>query len=323
MKNPKSGIQRIKNLLIVGAAPSAAVGLASDFIAPKGGWMIALALGAIAIFLALVAVLYYGAGTEKFKNSWIYRLTEGDTDLEWIWDGTSFLKIHGIQIAAIFSTVCFLLASKSYAASDTGGYLGTNFRAAATLQESLGLLSKNQAETNSALIELTRIVKKETSDDPRKELQNLGIGWSDNDLASAIERHDKRAVALLYQSEVFVREDFQNRIALKILESTNSEIPGIATHYSKPLSEENCKKFSGNLIWDTGKAMASFLGGGGGTGARSTNEVRQFVNSKLKINYLEAICGKGKIIEFLSVITKQKSKPDQENVKILIDALSS
>jgi hypothetical protein len=323
MQNTVSKIKIMKNFIAVGAAPGTAIGVASDFFAPENGWKFAATLGTLAILLTLIAIFFYGAGTDKFHKSWIYNLTKGDPESDWIWDGSSPLKTHGIQVALTFSIVCLLLASKSYASSTTGGYIGSNFTSAAKAQELMGIVSKQQAETNETLRQLISTVKRETSSDPRKELQNLGIGWSEGDLQKAINNRDKRAIALLYQSEVHISDQSSDKIAFQILTTDNTAILTIATHYSSRLSEEKCRTFVTKLLVNESIAMGAFLGGGGNkeSGIRDTSEIKSFINSEVKLAYLDKICGNNVLLSHLKDAARDTSKRSQENINILMNGL--
>lgn len=61
-------------------------------------------------------------------------------------------------------------------------------------------ISLTSSRTANATEELADTVKKETSDDPRKELLNIGLPWGDQNFWKALDLNDARALSLFIQA---------------------------------------------------------------------------------------------------------------------------
>lgn len=200
--------KRISSLVAVGALPSGLLSLVGDFFSPKGGWIAVGALGVVALLLLIYLIVFLSVSDGNGKQPWWHRLTSNDKDINWIWVPRSPFSSHGIHVLALFVVICLFSAGKSLAAIDKGGYLGANLNAVASAQQQLGIskeilisVQKTAAEV-AALNKKAENFKKETSENPQKELANLGFKWSDEDLWQAVLREDATVV------ELFVKGGF-------------------------------------------------------------------------------------------------------------------
>lgn len=183
---------RVRSLLGIGGVAAVTISAIGDFFAPRGGWMLTMLAGFIGLFLLLYALLC-APGKNKLT-----RLT-GDTPENLAWWGGPRWKQHGIHVLAIFTGVCLLVGSKSYADASTGGILGSHVTMVWDAQQMTGLVQQSieeQQKTRRQIETLTTVVKKETSSDPREELANLGVPWSMEHMEDSIRNSDARTLNL-------------------------------------------------------------------------------------------------------------------------------
>ena len=194
-------VARMKSLIEVGAFGSITISAVGDFLAPKGGWLLTLTAG----FLGL-ALLIYSLLCPAEKNK-LHKLTEDEGKASHWWDGALWRQ-HGIHVLIIFTLVCITVGCKSYASADEGGILGSHFGAVADAQSMAGLLQESVMEerkTQKGIEHLSSIVKKETSDNPREQLANLGVAWSGEAFHDAIQNHDLSTIELFLRGEMPLR----------------------------------------------------------------------------------------------------------------------
>jgi hypothetical protein len=102
--------------------------------------------------------------------------------------------------------ICLAILMGSYylgtVSTNKKGYLADNFKFAETIQRDLGVITEKLeriAKHTENIDKKMDNVKKETSSNPRKELSNMGIGWSVNCFAEAIESQDTKTIKLFVQ----------------------------------------------------------------------------------------------------------------------------
>ncbi len=128
------------------------------------------------------------------------------TGIAWTSDATIFLAV-GFPL--LFATFVWQEATRTDEANartaDIGAF-ATMFPGLARAQASIGIIEKRlvqvdekltviQSDVREARQELGTL-KKETSVDPRKELSNMGVGWTEQEFIDAIMRADLRALEL-------------------------------------------------------------------------------------------------------------------------------
>lgn len=110
----------------------------------------------------------------------------------------------------LFQVLTFLTAltfgAGVYAKVNPKGFLATKIDSVASLQTNLGLIDfklGNISVKQDKIIEVLEkadkkidLVKKETSDNPRKELSNMGISWTQESFYAAVESGDFVVVEL-------------------------------------------------------------------------------------------------------------------------------
>lgn len=98
-----------------------------------------------------------------------------------------------IILTTIISCVMLLssygLTKRATSGSEARGFLSENFKIVRAIQKDLGIVEETVAEIarhTEAISTKMDNVKKETSDDPRKEIANLGIPWSTDSYVSSL-----------------------------------------------------------------------------------------------------------------------------------------
>lgn len=200
-ENDNKLTKRVAQLFGVSAVPATLISALGDFLGPKGGWIFVGALGVLAITVAAY-VLFTLLTMDKEKAPFWYRITSGDKDLSWAWSSKPAVLAHGLHVIVLFGVVCLFFAGKTFASLKSGGVLGKNIDAVAAAQKQLGLtqiLIQEQKKTNLELNQLNQKAsnfKKENSDNPRKELANMGLFWSSDTFFKSIQQSDLQAVNL-------------------------------------------------------------------------------------------------------------------------------
>jgi hypothetical protein len=241
--NSKATIsKRLGSLVVVGGIPSAVIGVLGDLLTPRGGWIVVGLIGSLAVLLALILILILRLKSVKESN--IYKKIASDSDSAWILEGQSAFTVHIVHVVLVFSLICLFVSAKSYAASSDGGVLARNVPAVSDAQKQLGLSEKiliQQTVTNEKLTEIKNVaigLKKESSEDPRKELLNLGLKFDGTDFLSSVSSKDYRAIDLYLKAGF----DFSNVGVAEYLYQANDE-KSIAmlseSHYYKSM---NCSK---------------------------------------------------------------------------------
>jgi hypothetical protein len=227
---PMNFLRRLGGLATTGGLVAPIAAFIGDFFSPQGGWLVLGIVGFAAIVIAIYLLLSLSR-SEMLGGlaPWWHRWTSNDEELSWIWKAPTPLLAHGVHLPLIFGVVCLFAAHKSQAAVQEGGFLGKNIDAIAAAQQQLGIskqILKEQQKTNETLTDIkqnTAILKKETSDDPRKELINFGYQWTEGDLERAVETQDLKAVNLFSQAG-FRPQKRNGIIVLKAIESKNQTL---------------------------------------------------------------------------------------------------
>jgi hypothetical protein len=100
-------------------------------------------------------------------------------------------------------------------------------------------------------------VKKETSDNPRKELANRGISWQEQNFTEAIKNSDVDTVNLFLQGGMPVR----HIDAAKAFNANNNELQNLLIKHKDQFNNEQCKSFLTYLASDKVNSANSTQGG--------------------------------------------------------------
>jgi hypothetical protein len=121
--------------------------------------------------------------------------------------------------------VLFAICAKSWSHAAEGGLLASVVPAIGDAQSALGLLHENvrlQRETRDAVERLSSTLKKETSENPRKELANRGIAWTEDALAEAMDHRDTETVDLFLRGKFNIADSkfLMGRIGMRHFSSS-------------------------------------------------------------------------------------------------------
>lgn len=123
--------------------------------------------------------------------------------LAWLSDAAIFVTI-GFPL--LLATFLWQEMSRDQAQGADVGAFATTFPGLARAQESLGIIEQRLAKVDEKLTSIgvdvrgireeMGTLKKETSANPRKELNNMGIGWTEQEFIDALMRSDLVALEL-------------------------------------------------------------------------------------------------------------------------------
>jgi hypothetical protein len=185
---------------------TATAGAILDFLAPLGNYIYLLA--AILLVLTVLSAICSKSNPilQKVKNSTAFAPDFIKKELVELWqpDGVAFWKKGLFQVLTFLTALS--LGAGVYAKDNPKGFLATKIDSVASLQTSLGLIDSKLGDISAKqdkiieVIESTDkkidLVKKESSDNPRKELANLGIDWSEESFVSALKQGDLATIEL-------------------------------------------------------------------------------------------------------------------------------
>ncbi|MEQ1639107.1 MAG: hypothetical protein ABL903_20800 [Methylococcales bacterium] len=185
---------------------TATAGAILDFLAPLGNYIYVLA--AILLVLTVLSAICSKNNLmlQKVKNSTAFAPDFIKNELVELWqpDGVAFWKKGLFQVLTFLTALTF--GAGVYAKVNPKGFLATKIDSVASLQTNLGLIDfklGNISVKQDKIIEVLEkadkkidLVKKETSDNPRKELSNMGISWTQESFYAAVESGDFVVVEL-------------------------------------------------------------------------------------------------------------------------------
>lgn len=170
-----------------------------DFLRPFGNYVYILAV--ILLLSTVFSILCNKNNTLllKIKNVTAFFPNFIKDEFVELWqpDGVVFWKKSLFQVLAFLTALS--VAAAVYGEDSQKGLLATNIEGVAGLQSSLGVInhkldviSAKQDEMKEAI----GLVKKETSENPRKELANRGVSWNASSFWDALIQNDKEAIQL-------------------------------------------------------------------------------------------------------------------------------
>lgn len=233
--------RRVKSLLWVAALPGAVIGFLGDLLSALGGWLVVAVVGIIALFVGGILFLSYPSLKRIINKISLESTILSDPEFSWIWGAEKPFRSHLIHCVFTFAFVCIFLSVKSYVAREEGGILAQNLEAVKLAQEKLGIIrsiEKNQKAANEKLDALIIATKKEVSENPRKELANMGINWQEAEFDQAILRKDLIAI------ELFVSGGMQlsSGAFYSVLTSGDVDIAELLERKSEITSDASCLK---------------------------------------------------------------------------------
>ena len=172
----------VRGIALVASILSVIAGFVGDFIQPLFPFSGTVAVGTFFLLLATIAISRL-SGLQQF----IDQLPEEQREqVQSVWPKALMLTL--LSVCLFFGGVS--LVSKRY--EDQGGYLASVSPAVAEAQGALGIIDQRLTNIEMQLGKLA----KETSDNPRKELSNLGYPWSEQGFLDSVKQGDRQAVAL-------------------------------------------------------------------------------------------------------------------------------
>ncbi len=194
--------ERVEGMAAVAAVPGVTLGLLGDVFTPVGGWVIVAIVGALALLLAVCLYVKLTLSRERFFSTFVGRITTESEDWRWIWNPSRPVTSHALHMMIVFGVICLLISGKSVEARAEGGLVAANVPAAAAFQQQIGLTEKLVEEARKTNRTLESIdskadnFKRESSDDPPKDLVNSGVLWESVRLERAIADGDIKTVRL-------------------------------------------------------------------------------------------------------------------------------
>lgn len=193
--------------------------IALDLMAPQGAYLQALGI-LMAVFV--VGLMIAERFAPEQVGRWLDRPAQGLIQvLKTIWMRQRPIWRSPTWLMAILITVTVIfLGQVSKAKAETGGILATHFESFAYVQQHIFDIKTDLKEIKEQL----KSVKKETSEDPRKELTNLGIKWQENDFEDAVQRSDLKVLKLFVDSDFVPNESYAGSAVYYALKKSDKSV---------------------------------------------------------------------------------------------------
>lgn len=185
--------QRVLGLISISIIPSTIISFIGDIFTPMDGYIIIITIGILTFFIAL----YLISSMLSNNSPWWLKLFNNDEKNKF-WKGKSPIYTYGIQAILLFSIICIISGCNSFLKRESRGYLSP-IPLVKQIQKQTGLLELQIKEQEKHNTEVKNI-KKETSDNPRKELVNLGYSWEKENFLNTIRNNDEYAFELFLKS---------------------------------------------------------------------------------------------------------------------------
>ncbi len=198
-------LQKLKLTAGAAALPSVVIASIGDLFSGVGGWLLPLGMGVVSLIVFLFFLLL---GVPSF----VKRITQQDQGTSGWWDGPLWSQL-GIWVLFTFTTISLALGIASFQNRGQGGLVAANTDVGKEIQKLAGLTEQvviAQDRTTTAVEKVANTVKRETSDDARKELVNLGIEWTQSNFLQALHKDDLRAARLFFLSGMRIKVPRKN-----------------------------------------------------------------------------------------------------------------
>lgn len=210
MDDTVTPMKRLASIWNVVGLPSTGLFAVSDFFSPVKGWIILLAFGALmlSLFVAMGLRCFYSNNQpDWWKNSWWYKFTTKERELQWWWTGKTFWGFHGVWVPLALALACIVSGSASYAKQQEGGVLAGQFYFVKTLQK------------------MAKVIE-EREKDPCAKLADLNKACDGETFLSAVEEGNTRIVELALQGNVPVQTAKSKGRRLPVMLALNEHNPG-------------------------------------------------------------------------------------------------
>lgn len=178
-----------------GALPGGLIATVGDFFTPAGGWLLPMASGALALFVLAVLVIC----SELHNHT--RRVLDGLPETEGYFKGP-VTRQAGLWCLLVFGVTGLIVGGWSHGHRKDGGVLAEGFTSIRDAQSMVPLLRESlavQKRVADSVDAMARDVKKETSDEPQKELQNRGVSWRAANMLEAVRNGEAATVSLFVQ----------------------------------------------------------------------------------------------------------------------------
>lgn len=196
---------------------TATAGAILDFLTPLGNYIYVLA--AILLVLTVLSAICSKSNPmlQKVKNSTAFAPDFIKNELVELWqpDGVAFWKKGLFQVLTFLTALS--MGAAVYAKDNPKGFLATKIDSVASLQTSLRLIDSKLGDISAKQDKIIEgvdttnkkldSVKKETSQDPRKELANMGVDWNEENFWEAIINNDKKVSQLFVDGNFHITSD--------------------------------------------------------------------------------------------------------------------
>ena len=179
-----------------GGGISVILAVVSDFLSPVGGSEYGLYLVILAIFMLVISYFLY---IYPKSDEWLRQKAPN----YWYWPTLITLLL---AIGVMSFSLMLTNEANNNPDNKKSGYLASKLPLVEGMQKQLHIINKNLVDINAntkatadntgVIKEVVKTLKKETSDNPRKELANLSIEWSADAYEAAILRGDTQAIKL-------------------------------------------------------------------------------------------------------------------------------
>jgi len=179
-----------------GGGISVILAVVSDFLSPVGGSEYGLYLVILAIFMLVISYFLY---IYPKSDEWLRQKAPN----YWYWPTLITLLL---AIGVMSFSLMLTNEANNNPDNKKSGYLASKLPLVEGMQKQLHIINENlvdievntkaTADNTGVIKEVVKTLKKETSDNPRKELANLGVTWSGHAFGEAVLNGDLKVVKL-------------------------------------------------------------------------------------------------------------------------------
>jgi hypothetical protein len=288
--------------------------IALDLMAPQGAYLQALGI-LMAVFV--VGLMIAERFAPEQVGRWLDRPAQGLIQvLKTIWMRQRPIWRSPTWLMAILITVTVIfLGQVSKAKAETGGILATHFESFAYVQQHIFDIKTDLKEIKEQL----KNVKKETSEDPRKELANLGVKWREDALEDAVQQSDLQVLKLFVESNFVPNDSYAGSAVYYALKKGNEQVINYLVQM------ELKSKFSSGASYGSGCFGLLYGFDDIGLGLKTTNGkklLKKVCGGEEEMQYL-----KEKLNQLERDINNQRSKSEilktnEQKIKFLHERLS-
>lgn len=187
-----------------------------DFLAPLGNYIYILVVTLTGLTVLSVLCNKNNLLVEKIKSLTLFIPDFIKVEIAELWQPNDvvFWKKGLFQVLSFLTALS--ISAAIYAQNNPKGFLATKIESLANLQTSLGLISSQLTQISDKQdVIITSVgqanqkldfAKKEISDNPRKELANLGVEWHEDNFWDAILVNDEKIINLFVSAKMELKD---------------------------------------------------------------------------------------------------------------------